>query len=690
MATCIPYSRFQAFDNNGEYLIGGKLYTYEPSTSTDKATYSDAALTTPNTNPVILDARGSASVFGSGDYKLYLTDADDVLIITLDGVSNINSIKCFGGSDSYITSEFIYPECYGAAGDGATDDTGAIEDADAAGVSTGLPVIYTKTYSITDDITLSAKTKATGTIAVATGKTLTINGPFSAGLYQVFDGDGSVVFGAGAIKEVYPEWWAANTTPGTTDMTSAIESAIASIQTIGGKVKLLSMTYAVADLTIPVNSNGIGLMVEGSGQRTKIIPASGHTSGNYLITCAKDGTTATQWVTLRDFYVDGGSSSCGGIDMQRSNNCRAESVTILSCRGVGFRAERPYDLYCTKLRVKSCGDYANSLPGVLIEQDADDGSWGNFVYWQDNVSEANEYRQIEIIGVSYFQADGGKVEGMPLDNASFSHPEYALSLAYIDGGSATFNNFLFDHVHYDDAIIIRDNDGVTPGGEAYSRVLFTNCWFTQMESYNAGVPINVIEIDTGDAQSLVVIDDCWFDKGSTAVINSYLAGGHYIHVGANAYKFGINISGSNVFVERTDPSLWILDERTAVSRELGPTAKDLTAWQLNLGGSQTSDVLGSALTIASGAITITGSVHRIATEAAAASDDLVTINGGRIGTVLILMAGYDSRTIVVKHGTGNIYLNGAADFSLDSNKDTLTLLNINGSTWVEIGRGDNG
>ncbi|HEX9883870.1 MAG TPA: right-handed parallel beta-helix repeat-containing protein [Desulfobaccales bacterium] len=49
------------------------------------------------------------------------------------------------------------------------------------------------------------------TLAVATTKTLTLNGPLEAGLYQIFSwsGTGKVVFGAGAVKEVYPQWWGA-------------------------------------------------------------------------------------------------------------------------------------------------------------------------------------------------------------------------------------------------------------------------------------------------------------------------------------------------------------------------------------------------------------------------------------------------------------------------------------------------
>lgn len=50
-----------------------------------------------------------------------------------------------------------------------------------------------------------------GVITKSTG-TITINGPFSAGLYQVFSGfgTGDVSFGAMSAIEIYPEWWGGN------------------------------------------------------------------------------------------------------------------------------------------------------------------------------------------------------------------------------------------------------------------------------------------------------------------------------------------------------------------------------------------------------------------------------------------------------------------------------------------------
>lgn len=86
MAILLPEGK-QSFTNGiGLPLVGGKVYTYAAGTNTPQVTYSDAAGTIPNTNPVILDARGEATIFWSGTYKVVLRDALDVLIWTVDNV----------------------------------------------------------------------------------------------------------------------------------------------------------------------------------------------------------------------------------------------------------------------------------------------------------------------------------------------------------------------------------------------------------------------------------------------------------------------------------------------------------------------------------------------------------------------------------------------------------------------------
>lgn len=72
--------------------------------------------------------------------------------------------------------------------------------------------------------------------------TLVSNGPFSAGLYQVFSGfsAGDVTFGSGAVKEAYPEWWGAKG-DGVTDDSAALQSWA----NVGGNLFAPAGTYIV-------------------------------------------------------------------------------------------------------------------------------------------------------------------------------------------------------------------------------------------------------------------------------------------------------------------------------------------------------------------------------------------------------------------------------------------------------------
>ena len=88
----------------------------------------------------------------------------------------------------------------------------------------------------------------------------------------------------------------------------------------------------------------------------------------------------------------------------------------------------------------------------------------------------------------------------------------------------------------------------------------------------------------------------------------------------------------------------------------------------------------TALTIASGVVTLTNnsSSYVLDTEGAAATDDLNTINGGQDGQVIFIRSASDSRNVVIKHATGNIFnsQNNDAlnqDIALDLTKDFVCL-----------------
>jgi hypothetical protein len=86
----------QFFDNSGNVLTGGKIYTYTAGTTTNQATYTSATGVTAHSNPIILDASGRVP---SGEiwltdglsYKFLIKTSTEVLIGSYDNIAGINS-----------------------------------------------------------------------------------------------------------------------------------------------------------------------------------------------------------------------------------------------------------------------------------------------------------------------------------------------------------------------------------------------------------------------------------------------------------------------------------------------------------------------------------------------------------------------------------------------------------------------
>lgn len=140
--------KFQALaTTTGAPLVGGKLYSYIPGTSTPKATYSNKTLSAANTNPVVLNSRGEADVYIYGSTDLTLKDSDNNLVwgpLTVISNTDVDSVL-----------NIYRPENYGTIGGGndATAIDAAIQAAAAAGGGAVkfLPIKYTLTTGLTVD-----------------------------------------------------------------------------------------------------------------------------------------------------------------------------------------------------------------------------------------------------------------------------------------------------------------------------------------------------------------------------------------------------------------------------------------------------------------------------------------------------------------------------------------------------------
>lgn len=148
----------QFFDNNGNVLSGGKIYTYLAGTTTNQSTYTSNSGTSFHTNPIVLDAAGRVPnggeiwlLLGVG-YKFVVKTSTDVLIATYDNIPSSAQPPAANDADSIMYEQgytvtagsFVVGKMYRIASVGTTDFTliGAVNNAVgthfiATGVGTG-------------------------------------------------------------------------------------------------------------------------------------------------------------------------------------------------------------------------------------------------------------------------------------------------------------------------------------------------------------------------------------------------------------------------------------------------------------------------------------------------------------------------------------------------------------------------
>jgi hypothetical protein len=87
-AILLPNGKQQYFTTAGLPAVGYKIATFDAGTSNPRVTWSDALKVGVNTNPVILDGRGEASIFWEGAYKVQLQDSTGAVIWTQDNLQS--------------------------------------------------------------------------------------------------------------------------------------------------------------------------------------------------------------------------------------------------------------------------------------------------------------------------------------------------------------------------------------------------------------------------------------------------------------------------------------------------------------------------------------------------------------------------------------------------------------------------
>lgn len=248
-----------------------------------------------------------------------------------------------------------------------------------------------------------------GLIPIDAGKTLTINGPFEAGLYQVFSGTGSVSFGIGAVKEVYPQWkgaigddstdnyaalnWAfshalpVHIPDGTYRYATALTTTDVPLLTgVPGKT-ILKPTSAVASPALTINNTAQAVI----GNMGHISTISGITLDGQLTTGARTGMqiggnarTNRVFLDHTEIYEFDTAGSYGlhirnGIDVRGSQSLISRNYINLLVDGASasFPTTVSFDEVSFReaesIGVKIVHGYAVSFMGCLFESNKAEG-----------------------------------------------------------------------------------------------------------------------------------------------------------------------------------------------------------------------------------------------------------------------------------------------------------------------------
>lgn len=218
---------------------------------------------------------------------------------------------------------------------------GTIKDAIACIGTTPAELEITQSETISISTATQASTRLVATsgniLSIKSGGTFFINGPFDAGLFQVFDTrtGGRVTFANGTIEAVRPEWMGARS-DGKTDSTTAIQSAIDSY-------KVVNFNSGIYILTSPISLK-TDVVLDGCGERLTIIKSSCSTRvfqamGGYR----SKGLHTIESLTIRNLRIMGDNNAMEGLRLQGCSQVKLERVKFDGFRGTQLFLDEVWD-----------------------------------------------------------------------------------------------------------------------------------------------------------------------------------------------------------------------------------------------------------------------------------------------------------------------------------------------------------
>lgn len=335
-ASNLPNARKQFFDANGNPLAGGLAHFYTPGTTVAVTTYSDQTGLVPNPNPVVLDAAGSAAVYGNGIIREYVTDSLGNLIS--DGVTTaVTAVNTFTNMAALRANTTTY----------AATTTVAVNG-------------Y---YTISDDGEGYFIFASTDTTSSDNGGTTVVDA-IGQRWYRQTNGV------AWSVK-----WFGAKG-DGSTDDTARLQVACTAINAVGGTLYFPAGKYLITGSGIKIDKSAMSLLtditrvnIKGAGMGNTVLSYTGTGACfTYLGSTSGSGAGASGFFTMSDMQIIGSSTSNGsvGISVTLAAYWALRDVFVLQFQlginlidTLSWLAERVTVLYCDQGVYGAIGSFSS-------------------------------------------------------------------------------------------------------------------------------------------------------------------------------------------------------------------------------------------------------------------------------------------------------------------------------------------
>lgn len=475
---------WQFFDNSGQVLTGGKLYTYAAGTTTPLETYTTFNGNVANSNPIVLDAAGRVPYeiwinLGVG-YKFVLKDTNDVPISTWDNIpsnavpplSNNASAIAYQQGNSVTAGAFIVGITYLITSIGTTNFVAIGAASNTVGIYFTATGVGSGTGTALTSVTVQAKLQQTISVKDFGAK-----------------GDGS------------------------TNDSVAIQNAVNTAQNVYFPAS--TGAYIIGStINVPSNTN---IIIDNS---VTVKAASGLTGDIFKVTSANN-------VNFNGGTIDGNSASAGanGINIVTSTNCSVQNCTIKNTQTHCIYVQGTSSTYCQYILIENNNiSYSITAPCFTF-------IYTNYLKLIGNTIHHSSSAGMTSGASNYITASNNQVYSNHDDGLAFGDSCSNLTIT----GNNSANNGA-EGINVDGC-----NHATITGNTSYNNLLGITVWNRSPGNVNAGYNIvdsNVVEscaqnILIADGQpGIVVTNNISRNSGNFATLPGTNSYGIYVSTGA--------------------------------------------------------------------------------------------------------------------------------------------------------------